>query len=99
MIEDYTEKEPGAIELTATGQTYTKPCRIIGIIWVGSTTSGDVVKIKGRGTSANRTFWVGQTDVSNTYLGGIWGMPGLHAPQGFRVEALDSGTVYVYLAE
>ena len=93
------EKDPGAIQLTATAQEYPNPCRIIGIIWVGSTTSGDSVLIKSRGTTQNRVFWHGQTDVGNTYLGGIWGIPGLHAPEGFRAERLDSGTVYVYLAE
>lgn len=93
------EKPPGAIELKATGDAYTGACRIIGILWVGSTTSGDLVLIKGRGTNLNRVFWHGQTDVSNTYLGGIWGMPGLHAPDGFRADRIDSGTVYVYLAE
>lgn len=93
------DKPPGAIELTATGDAYVQACRIIGIIWVGSTTSGDVVLIKSRGATQQRVFWRGQTDVSNTYLGGIWGMPGLHAPDGFRADRIDSGTVYVYLAE
>jgi len=93
------EKPPGAIELTATGQEYTGSCRIIGCLWVGSTTSGDVVLIKGRGASQNRVLWPAQTDVSNTYLGAIWGPPGIHAPDGFRAEVLSAGTVYVYLAE
>ena len=93
------EKPPGAIELAATGDAYEGSCRIIGILWVGSTTSGDSVLVKGRGTNQQRVLWHGQTDVSNTYLGGIWGWPGLHAPDGFRAERIDSGTVYVYLAE
>ena len=93
------EKEPGAILLTATGQEYTKPCRIIGCLWGGSTTSGDVVLIQGRGTNHTKILWPGQTDVSNTYLGAIWGPPGIHAPDGFRAERLDSGTVYIYLSE
>ena len=93
------EKPPGAIELTAAGQAYDKPCRIIGCLWVGSTTSGDVVLVKGRNSSQQRVLWPAQTDVSNTYLGAIWGPPGIHAPDGFRADRLDSGTLYVYLAE
>ena len=93
------EKPPGAIALTATGQEYATACRIIGCLWVGSTTAGDVALLKGRGTSQHAVLWPAQTDVSNTYLGAIWGPPGVHAPDGFRAERLDSGTVYVYLAE
>ena len=93
------EKAPGAIVLSATGSEYTAPCRIVGIVWVGPTTSGDSVLIKGRLGSEKATFWSGQTDVSNTYLGFSWNPPGLHAPDGFKAEAMSSGTVYVYLAE
>ena len=93
------EKEPGAIVLSATGEHYDKPCRIMGILWVGPTTSGDSVMIKGQGTSQNRILWPAQTDVSNTYLGFSWNRPGLHAPQGFRAETITSGAVYVYIAE
>lgn len=99
MIEQMTEKDPGAIILTAAGQEYTKSCRIIGTLWVGGTTSGDRVLLKGRTRSKNSVFFPGQTDSSNTYLGGIWGWPGLHAPDGFKVEVLDSGTLYVFLSE
>lgn len=99
MIEDLTGKQAGAIELTAVGDEYDRPCRIVGILWVGATTSGDVVLIKGRGLTQNKTLWPGRTDVSNTYLGAIWGPPGIHAPHGFRAAMLDAGTVFVYLAE
>jgi hypothetical protein len=92
-------KPPGAIELTAAGQEYVSSCRIIGVLWKGSSTAGDEVMIKGRGENQNRVFWPARTDTTNTYLGAIWGPPGLHAPDGFRAEVLMSGTVYVYLAE
>ena len=98
-ITDLTGKEPGAIICTATGFEYDKACRIIGVIWTGSTTTGDEAMVKGRLGSKQRVFWHGQTDSSNTYLGGIWGWPGLHAPDGFKIERLFAGTVYVYLSE
>ena len=93
------EKPPGAILFTAAGQHYDASCRIIGCLWVGSTTSGDRAMIRGQGKSQNATFWPAQTDVSNTYLGAIWGPPGIQAPDGFRAERLDSGTLYVYISE
>ena len=93
------EKAPGAIVLSATGQHFDTPCRIIGCLWVGSTTSGDVVMIKGQDESQDKVLWPAQTDVSNTYLGAIWGPPGIQAPDGFRAERIDSGTVYVYISE
>ena len=93
------EKPPGAIVLAATGAEYTLPCRIVGILWVGATTTGDSVLIKGRGGSQNATLWPAQTDVSNTYLGFSWNPPGLHCPDGFRAEVMMSGAVYVYIAE
>ena len=89
----------GPIVLTATGQEFLDPCRIIGCLWVGSTTSGDVVQINGRRTSKNNQLWACQTDVSNTYLGAIWGTPGIHAPDGFRAEILGAGRIYVYISE
>lgn len=85
--------------LAVTGAEYTMPCRIMGILWVGPTTSGDSVLIKGRLGSKNSVLWPAQTDVSNTYLGFSWNQPGLHAPDGFKAELIAAGTVYVYLAE
>jgi len=93
------EKEPGCILLTATGQEYTKSCRIIGILWRGATTAGDQVTIKGRNGSKQAVLWLARTDSTNTYLGAIWGPPGIHAPDGFTSTELASGEVGVYLSE
>jgi hypothetical protein len=95
MIEAF----PGAEEFTATGQEYTGACRIVGILWIGSTVSGDAALVKGRGDSANRVMWAAQTDVGNTYLGAIWGPPGIHAPHGFKISALPGGRLLVYLSQ
>ena len=89
----------GPIVLTVTGQEFLDPCRIIGCLWVGSTTSGDYAQLNGRRASATHLLWGCQTDVSNTYLGAIWGTPGIHAPDGFKAENLPSGRLFVYISE
>ena len=89
----------GPVSFTAAGQEFLDSCRIIGCLWIGSTTSGDVVQINGRRASAKRKLWRAQTDVSNTYLGAIWGLPGIHAPDGFQAEIIGSGEVLIYLSE
>ncbi len=93
------EALPGAIEVTAQNYEFTEACRIVGILWVGSTVSGDAVAVHGRGDSKLKVMWRAQTDVGNTYLGAIWGPPGIHAPQGFKVTTLPSGTLLVYLSQ
>lgn len=92
-------KPAGAIVLDAPYEEYTQPCRIIGIIWEGPTTAGDRVMIRGRENSSTAVIWAARTDSANTYLGAIWGPPGINAPDGFWVEVLSAGTVYVYLPE
>ena len=99
MIELVKTKPIGAIVLDAVNEEWDQSCRIVGILWEGSTTAGDRAVINGREENQMGTIWVARTDTSNTYLGAIWGPPGIHAPDGFRVEHLDAGTLYVYLAE
>ena len=99
-MEFFSKQKPiGAIIFTAAGQEWDQPCRIIGILWEGTTTAGDRAELKGRGPSNTAMFWPGKTDTTSTYMGMNWGRPGLHAPDGFRVGRLDSGTLYVYLSE
>ncbi len=91
------EKPIGAIIMTAAGQEYDQPCRIMAVLWEGTTTLGDRVELKGRNESKNALFWPGKTDTTSTYMGMTWERPGLHAPDGFKADRLDSGTVYVYV--
>lgn len=99
MIELVKTKPVGAIILSARGDAWDQPCRIIGVLWEGGTTAGDRAVIMGRGPSKMSVIWPARTDTGNTYLGAIWGPPGIHAPDGFRAEVLDAGTLYVYLSE
>ena len=87
------------ILFTAVGQSYPQSCRVVGIIWTGATTAADRVVVAGVGPSQSKVLWDAMTDTTSTYLGAMFGRPGLHVPDGFRVELLMSGRLYVYLAE
>ena len=99
MRAEFKKKPIGAIVFTASGQEWNQPCRIMGVIWEGSTSQGDRVELKGRMTSKDAMFWPARTDMTSTYMGMTWERPGLHAPDGFRADRLDSGILYVYLSE
>lgn len=86
------------VELTAEGQRYESPCRIIAVVWVGTTTAGDVAEI--RHQSPVRTIWKGQATDTNSYMGINLGPFGMHAPSGFSCFSITAGTkILVYLAE
>lgn len=86
------------VELTAAGQTYDNPCRIAAIVWEGSTSAGDTVELRYQGGKVGK-IWRGRAVDSHTYLGVNVGPTGLHAPGGFKVQSISSGTVFVYLLE
>lgn len=92
-------KPIGAIIFTAVGQEWDQSCRIMGVLWEGTTTAGDRAELKGRAGSKNAMFWPGKTDTTSTYMGMTFERPGLHAPDGFKAERLDSGTLYIYVGE
>lgn len=83
------------IELT-NGQSHTAGCRIISLVWTGSTTVGDTCLVQKRVT--NDTAWRAQTDSENTYLGLAPTHYGIHCPNGITVTC-SAGTVLVYLRE
>ena len=99
-MEFFSKPKPiGAIVFTAAGQEWDQPCRIVGVLWEGTTTAGDRAELKGRGASNTAIFWPGKTDTTSTYMGMTWERPGQHAPHGFRVDRLDAGILYVYVGE
>ena len=71
-------------------------CRIMSIVWTGTTTAGDTCVVARIGSGA--TIWKGQTDTTNTYQGISLPRAGLHCPDGFSVTC-SAGTVLVYLRE
>jgi hypothetical protein len=86
------------IELTAAGQSYDDECRILAIVWEGATTAGDTVELRYQGAKLGK-IWRGRANDTHTYLGLNAGPHGLHAPGGFKVQALSAGTLLVYLRE
>ena len=87
------------ILIPSAGQSYPQSCRIVGIIWTGPTTAADRVVLTGLGASLSKVIWEAMTDTTSTYLGAMFGRPGLHIPDGFRVDILMSGRLYIYLSE
>jgi len=82
--------------LQAVNDTFTMPCRIMALVWYGSTSSGDSVEIRDRQTG--EILWGAFTDTTKTYLG--INLSSLNVGcQGFRCTGLSSGKVLVYLAQ
>jgi hypothetical protein len=84
------------IELTD-GQSFTSNCRVMALVWTGSTTAGDTCLVQKLGGSTP-TVWRARTDSTNTYLGLAPTHYGIHCPDGFSVT-VSAGTVLVYLRE
>lgn len=85
------------VEFTTAGQHYDDSCRILAVVWEGVTVAGDTAELLFQ--SPTKRFWRGRTNDSNTYLGINWGPYGVHAPNGFIMGPISSGTILVYLSE
>jgi hypothetical protein len=85
--------------LTAAGQEYTNACRVMAVVWVGTTVVADKAVLTCR--ASGQRLWKGQANDTNTYLGANFGPDGHSCPQGFRLSQLDDATseVYVYTRE
>ena len=83
------------LTLSIVGDRYAFPCRIIAIVWEGSSTSGDTCLISQ--INDNSKIWRGRTDVTQTYLGVSFAAPGVHSPSGFILSQISSGIVSVYI--
>jgi hypothetical protein len=89
---------PGPIVLSTVGATYTPACRLLGILWEGSTTAGDRVEI--RCPQTNALLCALRTADSNSCLGITFPAKGIAAPFGFKLTtAPASQTIQVYLME
>lgn len=89
---------PNPVVMTAAGDAYTVPCRVLAIIWSSASTSGDTVTLNKRGDEQS-LLWPGRTSDTQTYQGVNFGPWGIHCPEGFVLNAISSGTLAVYLAE
>ena len=87
----------GPVILAVVGDRFLLPCRIGSILWEGSSNAGDTVRITDPVLGIQ--FWKGRANDVQTYLGATFALPGLHAPNGFKLDQLSSGAVSVYLNE
>lgn len=90
-------KNTGPVRLSAVGDTYTDPARIAKFIWVGATTAADTCTVRDRTNGA--ILWTAKTAATNTHLSENFGDLGLSAPNGFVLEQISAGVVYVYINE
>lgn len=85
------------LEWTGVNSAYPDACRVMAVVWHGSATAGDTVRLQKRGTS--KVVWAGRASDTNNYIGLSLGMYGVPCPDGFELTQISSGTVIVYLAE
>ena len=85
----------GPVVLVNPGDQFTDACRIIAIVWTGTTTSGDTVVLRHR--VGNEMLWEGITNTTKTYLGINLGPNGEHCPNGFYLASIAAGTLKVYI--
>ena len=85
----------GPAVLVNPGDQFTDACRIIAIVWTGTTVSGDTVVLRHRVT--NELLWEGMTNTTKTYLGINLGPNGEHCPNGFYLASIAAGTLKVYI--
>lgn len=89
----------GPVVLSVAGDQFIESARVASIVWVGATTAGDTVSLRGRQATINVLLWKCRTDATHTYLGISFGAHGLPTPDGFRLEQISAGEVLVYLRE
>ncbi len=85
------------IVLTVAGTSYAKACRILAIIWEGSTTANDTAVLNDPVTGA--VIWPVRTSSTSTYLGITFAGAGFDAPNGVTLSQISAGRVCVYLAK
>lgn len=94
MAEILASKAP--VVLQTVGDVFSPPCRIMAIVWTGTTTSGDTVQLRDKLTG--ELLWEAFTDTTKTYLGINLSDLNVHT-NGFRAAAISAGKVIVYLAQ
>jgi len=85
------------VVMTKAGEIYGFRSRINAIVWEGATTSGDTVELIDPITKY--PLWAGRTSDTQTYLGVNLGERGTPAPNGFILNQISSGRLFVYIRE
>jgi len=88
----------GPIVMQVAGDKFVDGARINVIIWsFASSTAGHQVSLTDPKTGS--LLWEAVTDQTNTYLGANFGVHGLHAPNGFKLNNIAGGRLLVFLRE
>lgn len=90
-------KNTGPVRLAAVGDTYTDPARIGKILWTGVTEAAQTCQMLDPTTGS--ILWTAITAGTATHLAENFGERGLHAPNGFKLDQISAGVVYVYINE
>lgn len=87
----------GPIVMSAVGDKFSKPTRILAIVWDAATSSGHTVEL--RCPVTGRLLWSARTSNTQTYLGINLGVEGMPVPNGFTLAQISAGRLLVYLRE
>ncbi len=87
----------GPIRLSVAGDTFVQGCRILAMVWEGPSTAGDTAELTD--PKVGIRLWRGRANDIQNYVGLNAGFEGIHAPNGFKLNQISSGDVYVYLRE
>ena len=90
------QTESGTLVFTAAQDKYPFSCRVLAIVWRGTTTAADVARL--RDLATNKILWEGQADGTNTYQGLTYPRPHLDVKGGIEVDALPAGQITITLA-
>lgn len=90
-------RQAGPAILSQAGDSFVDTCRIIAVVWEGTTVSGNTAILRLRGT--DELCWSGRTDTTETYQGINFGPYGIPATDGFYLSQISAGRVLVYIAE
>ena len=82
--------------LEAVNDAFAEECRIMGVIWTGTTTSGDSAQLKDNATGD--VLWQATTTSTKTYKGVMFPEPFVPC-FGFVASSLSSGTLFVYISQ
>lgn len=82
--------------LESANDAFAEECRIMGIIWTGTTTSGDSAQVKDNTTG--EVLWEAYTTSTKTYKGVMFPEPFVHC-SGFVASRLSSGILLIYISQ
>lgn len=81
------------VKSTVVGEFIPGPLNLVGVVWTGATSAGNLCTIKEIGGDE---VWEGRADGSHTYVGIRFPDDGIYIPAGVEIQTLDAGKVFLY---